>query len=141
MKRYVAGFAFDSSRPIVALVIKNRPAWQASKLNGIGGHIEEGETPNQAMAREFEEETGAKTREDAWYHYVTLSGEDFEVYFFYQFFYPLPKLETKTDEKILVLPIAQINAINAIPNLTWLIPMARNFGYDRASRFSIKEEY
>lgn len=55
--RYVLGFMFDHEEKHVLLIWKNRPKWQAGKLNGIGGKIEAGETPLQAMEREFTEET------------------------------------------------------------------------------------
>jgi 8-oxo-dGTP pyrophosphatase MutT (NUDIX family) len=55
--RYVVGFLFSQDESKVLLVWKNRPAWQNGKLNGIGGKIEAGETPLQAMEREFKEET------------------------------------------------------------------------------------
>jgi len=62
------------------LIKKTHPEWQAGKLNGIGGKIEnteilEGgdgnkyglpETPHQAMVREFYEETGIQTPEKRW---------------------------------------------------------------------------
>jgi len=56
--RYVVGFAFDHDFSHVLLIWKNRPLWQAGKLNGIGGKIEPGELPLNAMIREFAEETG-----------------------------------------------------------------------------------
>jgi len=55
--RYVLGFMFDRDYAEVALILKNRPAWQAGKWNGIGGKIEGDETPHAAMVREFTEET------------------------------------------------------------------------------------
>lgn len=62
----------------VALVEKNRPEWQKGRMNGIGGHIEEGEAPWDAMVREFWEETGCRTEQLRWKNFVTLSGEDFK---------------------------------------------------------------
>lgn len=56
MTRYVAGFMFSEDRPRVLLIEKQRPAWQKGRLNGIGGHIEPGETPWEAQRREFLEE-------------------------------------------------------------------------------------
>ncbi len=44
MKGYVLGFAFDEDYEWVALIKKNRPQWQAGKLNGVGGKIEPNET-------------------------------------------------------------------------------------------------
>lgn len=62
---YVCGFAFNG--PHVALILKNRPAHLAGKLNGIGGKLEEGDSsPEAAMAREFLEEAGVATTADEW---------------------------------------------------------------------------
>lgn len=41
----------------VLMIRKNRPDWQAGKLNFPGGHVEEGEDPGCAAARELFEET------------------------------------------------------------------------------------
>lgn len=40
------------------LILKNKPDWQAGKLNLPGGKVEEGETPQQAIIRELKEEAG-----------------------------------------------------------------------------------
>ena len=69
---YVLGFMFNEAESKVLLVWKNRPAWQAGKLNGVGGKIEAGETPVQAMNREFAEETGFVSK-----HYIP-EEDDFD---------------------------------------------------------------
>lgn len=46
------------SKDDVLLILKDRPDWQKGRLNLPGGKIEEGETPEQAGARELKEETG-----------------------------------------------------------------------------------
>lgn len=70
MKRMVLGFAFDRANDQVLLIRKNRPDWQAGKLNGIGGHMEGGDggSTRAAMRREFAEETGVDTLLDDWRH-------------------------------------------------------------------------
>lgn len=55
--QFTVGFLFSQSGRKVALVHKKRPAWQAGKLNGIGGGREEGETFLDTQRREFREET------------------------------------------------------------------------------------
>ena len=59
--QYVTGFRVDLTTGRVLLIEKKRPAWHAGQLNGIGGSIEPGETPLQAVVREFKEETGKET--------------------------------------------------------------------------------
>ena len=135
MTEYVVGFLFQNNK--VALVVKNRPKWQQGRMNGIGGHIEEGETPDQAMAREFREETGY-TDDINWTPFAVLSGTHFVVHFFYAWG-DLTKVSTVTDEQIVVVDTDQINYANAIPNLTWLIPMAKSLEHDAANLFEIRE--
>jgi 8-oxo-dGTP diphosphatase len=137
MTEYVAGFMFDDDK--VALVVKNRPKWQSGRMNGIGGHIESGETEHEAMAREFQEETGYVTDPDQWYNFNTLSGKDWKVYFFYGFG-KLSQLKSTTDEEIVIVPVSEVDVYNSIPNLTWLIPMAKSIDFERAARFVTEEQ-
>lgn len=55
-RRYVLGFIFNSDMTQVLLIQKNRTERQKEKWNGIGGKVEPGETPHQAMVREGNEE-------------------------------------------------------------------------------------
>jgi len=136
--RYVAGFLFEG--PNVALIRKQRPAWQKNRYNGIGGHVEAGESPLAAMVREFYEETSYVTVPTQWWPFCVLSGEDFSVHFFSSYG-RLSELKTTTDEEIVVLPISEITVENAIPNLTWLIPMAKSLAHERTHTFLVEESY
>ena len=80
MTEYVAGFFTSPYGDQVALVRKEKPAWQKGRLNAIGGKIESGETPADAMRREFLEEAGLDVSD--WKHFVTLTGirGDWRVY-------------------------------------------------------------
>ena len=142
MQRYVAGFLFDHLRTDVALVVKNKPDWQAGKLNGIGGKIEPGETPHQAMVREFKEEAGADIKE--WDCFCILNGNGFVVHFF-RAFLPASKwlmhaVRTMESEPIVVHPISVLHSLKTMPNVQWLIPMALSMDKDGADRFLVKEE-
>lgn len=70
-QNYVVGYAFRADYGAVALIEKRKPAWQAGKLNGIGGKIEPDESPAGAMSREFAEEAGVHFRPDRWLHFRT----------------------------------------------------------------------
>lgn len=97
MTRYVLGFMVWGS--LVSLIRKKRPEWQAGKLNGVGGHVEEGEPPRNAMAREFFEETGVKTSPDLWEYDGRMLFPDAEVVLYHMNWVgDRPELECKTDE-------------------------------------------
>jgi 8-oxo-dGTP diphosphatase len=108
----------------VALIRKNRPEWQAGLLNGIGGHVEANETPTAAMVREFEEETGYYVSPFRWFRVAILSGSNYEVHFFTTTG-PVRKLKSTTDEEVVVYRSDLVTSDIAIPNLTWLLPLAK----------------
>lgn len=79
-KRYVLGFYFDeASDNAVLLIRKEKPDWQKGLLNGLGGSIEDGETTQAAMAREFQEEAGVKISSSEWEHVITLNTKCWEL--------------------------------------------------------------
>lgn len=122
MTRYVAGFLFDTEGNVV-LVKKNRPKWQAGRLNGVGGHVEPGETALEAIKREFWEEAGVRV--ETWEHFCTLEGPDWEVVFFRSVAPDLGGVRTKTDEEIVVMPLVVARDSSLpLPNISWLLPMA-----------------
>lgn len=128
---YVVGFLFSRDLSQVALIRKNRPAWMAGKLNGVGGHIEEDEEPAEAMEREFNEETGAAIGGPGWMQFARLHGDNnggWAVHFFWAVNQQDCEIRIVTDEKVAWYSVSQIIAgsLPAIPNLRWLLPMALN---------------
>jgi 8-oxo-dGTP diphosphatase len=122
--QYVAGFMFDQQDPSrVALISKLKPEWQKGKLNAIGGKVEPGEHPLDAMVREFKEETGVDTKVSQWKKFVFL-GDENRVFFFVTEG-PVDQLKSMEDEQVAIFSIDCVTADNAIPNLTWLLPLAR----------------
>lgn len=147
---YVVGFAFDEHFERVVLIRKNRPAWQAGLLNGVGGKVEiingRRERPEEAMVREFREEVDfpypVLVSEDSWRRFARLQGSTFRVDVFcarlaQRLFSSIRG--GRTDEKI------EIHEVSAVPsetlnNLRWLIPMAINsFGKDKEFQFATVE--
>jgi 8-oxo-dGTP diphosphatase len=57
MTRYVLGIVTTVDDKKVLLIRKVKPEWQNGRWNGIGGKLEDGETPHRAMDREWREET------------------------------------------------------------------------------------
>lgn len=126
VQEYVCGFLFDLERTRVLLIRKRRPAWQAGKLNGVGGKIEPGETALDAMRREFHEETGLLVSD--WQHVVTLRGpDDFGsgrgwAGHFFRGFGDVLTARSVTDEHLEVYPARSVPP-DVIPNLQWIIPL------------------
>ena len=122
-QEYCLGFMFSSDKKHVLLIEKKRPVWQEGKLNGIGGHIEEGETPNEAMVRECKEETGIIVLYD-WDYILKMICFLHGIIYVYRIFtdggYGYMQ---KTDERLVLLDINEyFNKSIIMPNLKWLIP-------------------
>lgn len=158
-REWVVGFQFDDDARQVVLVRKNRPEWQAGRLNGVGGKVEpsditavaterrgsllDGDSADvvtavlrHAMVREFEEETGAPTKPDDWHHFADLVWEEGIVHFLRSFStLNLERVHTVTDEAIETWDVPAIGYVgdgSITPNLRWLVPLAahRHDTYD-----------
>jgi 8-oxo-dGTP diphosphatase len=133
--RYVVGFLFSGDLYHVLLIRKNHPPWQAGKLNGVGGKIEEGETPRGAMQREFFEESGMLL--DSWTRFLTLRVADgsstdnepkvVEVIFFHGRCVsriPPPKVVLPDEEQPVIVDTSVLDPSVMVYNLSWIIPLA-----------------
>lgn len=120
----VVGFMFNYDLTEVLLIRKKRPEWQAGRLNGIGGRVQEGETEPVAMRREFKEEAGVDIPE--WQRVCVVHGMGWTVHFFAlgntNAFHAA---RSETDEKLERIPCTGALPEDVINNLHWLIPMAR----------------
>ncbi len=141
MTRYVLGFLMD--RGFVVLVRKERPSWQKGRLNGVGGHLEEGEDELQAMVREFHEETGFMVQRERWKEFCVMSGSEgdgWEVTCFWAIGI-LSRCKTQTDEEI------EIHSINefyrpyqktGMENLGWLFSMIESQKIDGVNYYKVE---
>jgi 8-oxo-dGTP diphosphatase len=124
-RRYVVGFVFTHDYHHVWLIQKNRPEWQAGKVNGVGGKIEEGESAFKAMTREFYEEAGLHITN--WAHFAIVTDRD-ETWRLWCFGTTLDESmaepRSMTDEKLVLFPTGRPLPGCVIPNLNFLIPMA-----------------
>lgn len=136
MIKYVVGFAFSRNKTEVVLILKQKPDWQAGKLNGIGGKIEElDQSPHHAMSREFAEETGVKIPMILWHRFAVLKGIDYkaELHCFRLFTNRIYLCKSMEQEEIRRMSVDTLfnHPIIAMNNLKVLIPMAldENFLY------------
>lgn len=127
MTKYVCGFLFSGER--VLFVRKTHPEWQKGLLNGIGGKVDDRETPVEAMRREFLEET--KHDVPDWDLFAIEAGSDYMVYFFRaRLGYPKDPMPVRNDVgEILEWWHTDMQPFRRaiIGNLQWLIPMAQDW--------------
>lgn len=136
IKRYCLGFAFDEKMETVVLIEKAKPDWQKGLLNGVGGKLEENESPIQAMVREFKEETDCTTFSNQWSEVITMytnygghpDKEDWEVYVFTARLYDYDMLDvrTTTEERVVKMKLSDITIYYWIDNIPWLLEMCKN---------------
>lgn len=120
MNLYVLGFAFDDLGR-VALIRKRRPDWQAGRLNGIGGHIENHETAYHAMVREFYEETGVKLVD--WQAVGVMKGDDWHVTVFTVTSSKVRGVRTATDEEVVLQLPHNLPYVKCIENVVPLVQL------------------
>lgn len=129
MIEYVVGFLFSPDLEKVVLIRKTHPDWQKGLLNGPGGKVEDGETPYDAMVREFKEETGQQITD--FYEFFCLTGSrncGYVVHFFVARSSYFHKAKTKGDEEVVVSPLGFLNRspkYRLVNNAEFMVLMAR----------------
>ncbi len=120
---YVLGFRFDNIGNVL-LIQKNRPNWQKGRVNGVGGKIEPGENPDDAMCREFIEETGIHTDTGEWELVSCLEEDDHSIWV-YRSFGEINSAQSLTDEELLICQTNQL-PVNSLENVANLIRKCLN---------------
>lgn len=127
--KYVIGFMYVRDTRQVVMIRKNRPEWQAGRLNGVGGHIEPGESARAAMVREFQEETGMVTTTDDWTLFLRIeSNHNTHM----TVFAAIVESESRcpvaatTDEIVNIVPVDRFTQLwpdQIVPNMSYIVPM------------------
>lgn len=127
MTDYVVGLAFDTDGVRVALIHKQTgPACVLDRWNGVGGKIDPGELPHQAMEREFREETGVSIPAKAWHGMGQLVDleQGYRVHFFFTRHDDVLQVRTQTSEVVRLFWVENIPWRDTMHNLAWMIPLA-----------------
>ena len=118
----------------VVVIRKNRPTWQAGRLNFPGGKIELHESPLEAVAREMAEETGVALAMDQLRPVALMVREgDFEVFVFAAESGEFAGAQSLTDEPVALLDVAELGSPRCLESLAWLYGMAFD-GYSKCAR-------
>lgn len=113
--RYVSGLTVDKDFSQAVLVRKNRPSFLEGRLCPPGGHVENGESYDEAVAREDGEETGNQTAPEDWTLYAICRGPGWEMYCYYRIADILTAIPDLTDEVVGIYSIASVMLAAATP--------------------------
>lgn len=126
----VCGF-YVSTNGSILLLQKKFPSFQNGLLNGVGGKMEENETPIEAMNREWLEETGYSGGNQSWKEFCIIEINGWKIHFFKAngHSFNAPKFND-VGEKFIWYDMSPASDIywgrkkNLMENLFWLIPLA-----------------
>lgn len=116
----VVGFCFDLEKKKVILCVINN-----STLDGIAGHVKQGELYTTAMSRIFKEK--ADLGVTSFQRFAITETGNSKIHFLKSFikFYEIMGARSTVSEKIFLYDMTYpLNNYELHPNLKWLIPMA-----------------
>jgi len=134
--QYVLGFLFDPTLTRVAMLRKNKPAHLEGLLLGVGGKIDAGESPRDAMEREFHEEAWPSKEKLDWKEFCVLTwksdhhpqGTDMVCFCATGNIWAARSLTAETIEIWEVNDV--MNRPDTVGNVRWLVQMARSSYFD-----------
>jgi NUDIX domain-containing protein len=145
---YVVGFLFETTggeQKVLLIKKKRGPKHILGKWNGIGGHVEPGEAPAEAMRREWNEEVDdGDAPAPVWTRFCRLAGKGFKIDFYYATTSAAVEYKSATDEPVHLFPlrVATNRAVTeTVANIPWLLDMALSMmaGAEHAAHFDVAE--
>ena len=89
----------------------------------MGGKLKAGETPEQAMSREFLEETGVQIASDMWEYRGLMVGSGWRVFVYTVMSTRVNSVRTMEEEKVELVPMPLIPMTNVISNVPVLLSL------------------
>ena len=121
MLHYVLALLFTPDRTRVVLMHKTRPAWQAGRVNALGGKLHAGEDACAAARREVREEAGVDV--DTWEEFLVWDDAQYRMHAVRAFDAAAHDARTAEDQAVFLADVAALPA-ELIDNLRWLVPLA-----------------
>jgi 8-oxo-dGTP diphosphatase len=118
---YVLALLFTPDGAGVVLMHRTRPAWQAGRVNALGGKLHPGERPADAARREVREEAGVDV--DGWEEFLVWDDAQYRMHAVRAFSPRAAEARTAEDQAVF-LADARALPPNVIDNLRWLVPLA-----------------
>jgi 8-oxo-dGTP diphosphatase len=112
---------YTADRRQVVLMRRTRPAWQAGRVNALGGRLLQGESAAAAARREVREECGVDVAE--WREVLVWEDAEYRMHVMCAVSEQAHAARTLEDQEVF---LADVHALpdNAIDNLRWLVPLA-----------------
>ncbi len=121
---YVLALLFTADRGRVVLVHKSRPAWQAGRVNALGGKLDPGESATDAARREVREEAGVDVA--GWDEFLVWEDPQYRMHACRAFDAAAERAYTAEDQAVFLADAGALPP-NVIDNLRWLVPLALDF--------------
>ena len=118
---YVLALLFSADRSHVVLMHKTRPAWQAGRVNALGGKLLPDESPADAARREVREEAGVDVAE--WEEFLVWDDPVYRMHAVRAFDAAAMDAHTAEDQEVFRADTAALPP-ELIDNLRWLVPLA-----------------
>jgi 8-oxo-dGTP diphosphatase len=118
---YVLALLFSIDRSRVVLMRKTRPAWQAGRVNALGGKLLPGESPVDAARREVREEAGVDVVR--WDEFLVWDDPVYRMHAMRAFDDAALRARTAEDQEVFLADVGSLPS-ELIDNLRWLIPLA-----------------
>lgn len=100
---------------------RTRPAWQAGRVNALGGAIMDGETAREAARREVREESGVDVAE--WSEVLVWEDAKYRMHVLGAVSGLAGGARTMEDQEVFLADVGALPP-NVIDNLRWLVPLA-----------------
>ena len=120
---YVLALLFTPDARRVVLMRKERPAWQAGRVNALGGKLLPGESAAEAASREVREEAAARVPVGAWHELVVWRDPVYRMHVLSAFHPAADGARTAEDQEVFLADVDDLPAA-CIENLRWLVPLA-----------------
>jgi 8-oxo-dGTP diphosphatase len=118
---YVLALLFTPDGREVVLMHKTRPAWQAGRVNALGGKCLPGESAVDAARREVREEAGVDVA--AWEEFLVWEDAQYRMHALRAFDAAAHAARTAEDQAVFRAEVAALPP-TLIENLRWLVPLA-----------------
>ena len=120
-RTFVLALLFTGNGKEVVLMRRTRPAWQAGRVNALGGAIRSGESAPVAARREVREECGVDVAE--WTEVLVWEDAEYRMHVLSTMSELARGARTLEDQEIFLVDVGALPA-NVIENLRWLVPLA-----------------